>query len=162
MNVKKLLRLLAEYKVKFIIIGAWAFPAYGYIRNTIDIDIFFDPTKANVKRLAKALKEFGYDGIEDLTIEQLLNKKTLFRQYIMDTDIHPFVKGVNFDMVWKSKKEVEIEKIKVFVPSLNHLILMKKAAGRKKDIVDLEFLEEIRKQTKKRSSKPLWQQFLKR
>jgi len=89
-----------------VIIGAWAFPAYGYTRNTFDIDIFFDPTKANVKRLAKALKEFGYDGIEDLTIEQLLNKKTLFRQYIMDTDIHPFVKGVSFDKVWKGKKKV--------------------------------------------------------
>jgi hypothetical protein len=50
MNVKKLLLLLAEHKVKFVIIGAWAFPAYGYTRNTFDIDIFFDPTKANVKR----------------------------------------------------------------------------------------------------------------
>jgi predicted nucleotidyltransferase len=150
MNVKKLLQLLVEHKVRFVIIGAWAFPAYGYTRNTLDIDIFFDPTKANVKRLAEALKKFGYDGIEDLTLEQLLNKKTLFRQYIMDTDIHPFVKGVSFGMVWKEKKEVEIEKIKVFIPSLNHLILMKKAAGRKKDIADLEFLNEIRKQITKK------------
>jgi len=150
MNVKKLLLLLAEHKVKFVIIGAWAFPAYGYTRNTFDIDIFFDATKANVKRLAKALKDFGYDGIEDLTIEQLLNKKTLFRQYIMDTDIHPFVKGVSFDAVWKRKKKVEIENIKVYIPSLDHLILMKKAAGRKKDIADLEFLKEIKKQTTKK------------
>jgi predicted nucleotidyltransferase len=150
MNVKKLLKLLVEYKVKFVIIGAWAFPAYGYTRNTFDIDIFFDPTKANVKRLAKVLKEFGYDGIEDLTIEQLLNKKTLFRQYIMDTDIHPFVKGVKFAEVWKEKKEVEIEKIKVFIPSLEHLIKMKKAAGRKKDLADLEYLEEIKRQTRKK------------
>ena len=150
MNVKKLLRLLVEHKVRFVIIGAWAFPAYGYTRNTLDIDIFFDPTKANVKRLAEALKKFGYDGIEDLTLEQLLNKKTLFRQYIMDTDIHPFVKGVSFGKVWKEKKEAEIEKIKIFIPSLDHLILMKKAAGRKKDIADLEFLNEIRKQTTKK------------
>jgi len=34
--------------------------------------------------------------VEDLTIEQLLKKKTLFRQYILDTDIHPFVAGVEF------------------------------------------------------------------
>jgi len=150
MNVKKLLRLLVEHKVKFVIIGAWAFPAYGYTRNTLDIDIFFDPTKANVKRLTETLKEFGYDGIEDLTIEQLLNKKTLFRQYIMDTDIHPFVAGVSFSEVWKSRAVTEIEKVKVYIPSLKHLISMKKAAGRKKDMADLEFLEEIRKQTTKK------------
>ena len=30
------MRLLAEHKVKLVIIGAWAFPAYGYTRNTID------------------------------------------------------------------------------------------------------------------------------
>lgn len=150
MNVKKLLQLLAEHKVKFIVIGAWAFPAYGYTRNTIDIDIFFEPTRENVSRIVKALAEFGYDGIEELSKVELLNKKTLFRQYIMDTDIHPFVKGVSFEELWKSKKRVEIEKIKVYVPSLEHLIKMKKAAGRKKDLADLEFLKEIRKQIKKK------------
>jgi len=51
---------------------------------------------------------------------------------------------------------VEIEKVQVFVPSLDNLIAMKKAAGRKKDLADLadladlEFLEEIRKQIKKK------------
>lgn len=88
--------------------------------------------------------------MEDLTIEQLIKKKTLFRQYILDTDIHPFVAGVEFKDVWKTKKEVEIEKNRVFVPSLDNLIAMKKAAGRPKDIADLEYLEEIKRQTIKK------------
>jgi len=150
MTIQKLLRLLVEHKVKFLVIGAWVFPAYGFTRNTYDIDIFFNPTKTNVRRLIKALKNVGYDGVEDLTIEQLIKKKTLFRQYILDTDIHPFVAGVEFKDVWKTKKEVEIEKIKVFVPSLDNLIAMKKAAGRPKDIADLEYLEEIKRQTIKK------------
>lgn len=65
-----------------------------------------------------ALKEFGYDGIEDLKMDELMNKKILFRQYILDTDIHPFVAGTNFKEVWRTREEVEIEKVKVFVPSL--------------------------------------------
>jgi len=116
----------------------------------MDIDIFFNPTKNNAERLIKAMSEFGYLGLDDLSLEELIKKKTLFRQYPLNTDIHPFVKGVKFAEVWKAKKEVEIEKIKVFVPSLEHLIKMKKAAGRKKDIADLEFLEEIRKQITKK------------
>ena len=152
MSIKKLLQLLAVHNVKFVVIGAWAFPAYGYTRNTFDIDIFYDATKANIKRLVKALKEVGYNGVEDLTVEQLQKKKTLFRQYILDTDVHPFVAGVEFKDVWKTRKEVEIEKVKVFVPSLENIILMKKAAGRKKDIADLEYLEEIKRQTNSKNN----------
>ncbi len=74
----------------------------------------------------------------------------MFLQYVLDTDIHPYVAGVNFKEVWKTRKEVKIEKVKVFVPSLDNLILMKKATGRTKDLVDLEYLKEIKKQTTKR------------
>jgi hypothetical protein len=64
MIIQKLPRSLVEHKVKFLVIGAWVFPAYGFTRNTYDIDIFFDPTKANVKKLVEALKNFGYDGLK--------------------------------------------------------------------------------------------------
>lgn len=146
MTIKKLLQSLVDHKVKFVVIGGMAFPAYGYVRATYDIDIFFEPTIINVKRLKKALTNFGYLGLEDLTIEQLIKNKTLFRQYPLSTDIHPYVAGVNFKGVWKSKKEIEIENVKVFVPSLESIIAMKKAAGRTKDLADLEYLEEIKRQ----------------
>jgi len=48
---------------------------------------------------------------------------------------------------------VEIEKVKVFVPSLDNLIAMKKAAGRTKDLADLEYLEEIKRQIAKSKKK---------
>lgn len=148
MTIQKLLQLLVDRKVKFVVIGGWALPAYGYTRSTYDIDIFFEPTKANVKRLIGALTDFGYTGVEDLTVEQLMKKKTLFRDFSLDADIHPFVNGVDFKDVWKSKKETEIENVKVFIPSLDDLIVMKKAAGRYKDLMDLEYLKEIKKQIK--------------
>jgi len=40
METEKLLKLLKEHNARFVIIGATAFPVYGYIRATIDIDIF--------------------------------------------------------------------------------------------------------------------------
>jgi len=63
MTIQKLLQSLLDHKVKFLVIGAWAFPAYGYTRNTYDIDIFFESTNPNVKRLIRALKNAGYIGI---------------------------------------------------------------------------------------------------
>ena len=102
MDAEQLLKLLKENHVKFVIIGATAFPVHGYSRATLGIDIFIKPEKTNTQRTLKALKEFGYD-VTDLTIDELLTKKVLIRQYLIETDIHPIVTGVTFEKVWKNK-----------------------------------------------------------
>lgn len=145
MNIQRLLRSLLEHKVKFLIIGAWALPAYGYERMTRDIDIFIKPTRLNAERTIAALKSIGYDIVEDLNIKTLLTKKILLRQFILQTDIHPFVAGIDFDDAWKNRVETEIKGVKVYIPSIEDIIKMKEAAGRGKDIIDLEVLKEIQK-----------------
>ena len=61
MDTEKLLKLLKENKVIFLVIGASAFPVYGYARATLDIDLFIKPDLENIKRTIKALEKFGYD-----------------------------------------------------------------------------------------------------
>ncbi len=144
MDIENLLRLLKENKVDFLIIGATAFPVYGYSRATLDIDIFIRAEKINAKKTLKALNEFGYD-VSDITIEELLMNKILIRQYILETDIHPFVAGVEFEEVWKNKIKNKIGDIEVYFPSLDDIIKMKKAAARNKDLEDLKILEKIKR-----------------
>jgi hypothetical protein len=43
MDTEKLLKLLKENKAVFLVIGASAFPVYGYARATLDIDLFVKP-----------------------------------------------------------------------------------------------------------------------
>ncbi|MEW6556635.1 MAG: hypothetical protein AB1349_04680 [Elusimicrobiota bacterium] len=150
MNIEQLLKLLKEHNVKFLVIGAEAFPAYGYARATFDIDIFIEPIEENAKKAIKALKEFGYDIIEDTTLENFLTKKTLIRQYVLPTDIHPFVTGINFKEVWKNKIRAKIGDTYVYFPALKDMIKMKKAAGRVKDKEDLKYLTAILKRKKKK------------
>ncbi len=147
MDAEKLLRLLKEHKVNFVIIGATAFPVHGYARATLDIDIFLRPRKKNAEKAWSALKEFGYE-MTDVSIEDLLQKKLLIRQYAVETDIHPFVKGVSFDQVWKNKVRAKFGNTFVYFASLDDLIKMKQAAGRPKDLEDLKILSEIKKLTK--------------
>src|SRR6266853_3808884 len=137
MNLRKLLSSLLDHKVQYVIIGAWAFPAHGYKRYTGDIDIFIKPTASNVARTRKALLEIGYEVVRDTPPRMFLTTKVLIRQYELETDIHPFVKGVSFEEVWKNRIEAEIEGVPVFVPSLEDIIKMKRAAGRQKDKIDL-------------------------
>ncbi len=152
MDTESLLKLLKESKVDFVVIGATAFPVHGYARTTLDIDIFIKPARENAEKVWKTLKKFGYD-MADITIEDLLTKKLLIRQYAVETDIHPHVKGISFDEVWKNKVREKFGKTFVYFAGLDDLIKMKKAAGRTKDLEDLKMLQEIRKMKKKGKKK---------
>lgn len=144
MNTEKLLKLLKENHVKFVIIGATAFPVHGYSRATLDIDIFIKPEKGNAQKTLKALECFGYD-VADVTIDDLLTKKVLIRQYLVETDIHPVVKGVTFERIWKNKVKARFGETYVWFASLDDLIAMKKAASRTKDKEDLKYLRALKK-----------------
>ena len=143
MDTERLLQLLKEHKVVFIVIGASAFPVYGYARATLDIDIFIRPDIPNAKRTMRALEAFGYD-LMDLCPEDFLKNKILIRQYKVEADFHPFVKGVVFENVWKNRIRAKYGKTAVNFPSLDDMIKMKKAAGRAIDKEDLKYLLRIK------------------
>jgi predicted nucleotidyltransferase len=147
-DTEGLLKSLKEHKVRFVIIGATAFPVHGYARATLDIDIFINPNKENAERTWQALKAFGYD-VSDIKVEDLINKKLLIRQYAVETDIHPFVKGVSFNEVWKNKVTAKFGSTFAHFASLDDLIKMKHAAGRAKDLEDIRYLKRLKRKTKK-------------
>lgn len=151
MDTKTLLRLLNENKVNYVVIGATAGVAHGFSRLTKDIDIFVEPTFENMQKTFEALKAFGYD-VTDTSIEEALQKKLLFRGYILRTDIHPSVLGVDWKTVWKNKVQYKFQGEEVYFCSLDDLIQMKKAAGRPQDLEDLRHLEEIKKQLSAKNS----------
>ena len=142
METEDLLRSLNAHNVKYVIIGATAFPVHGYVRATLDIDIFIESSMENGKKILKALSDFGYD-ITDLTIEDILAKKILIREYTVETDLHPFVKGANFQEVWNTRIREKYGKTPANFANLENLIKMKKAAGRVKDLEDLKYLEKL-------------------
>lgn len=144
MDTESLLKSLKDHKVQFVIIGATAFPVHGYSRATLDIDIFIRPEISNAKKTRSALVDFGYD-VTDIAVDELLTKKILIRQYLVETDIHPYVKGVSFDDVWKHKVKAKFGDTFVWFASLNDLIKMKRAAGRPKDREDLKYLLRLKK-----------------
>ena len=144
MDTEALLRSLNALDVRYVVIGATAFPVHGYARATLDVDVFIEPAQANAERVLAALAAFGYD-VSDLSVEDLLTKKVLIRQYVVQADIHPFVKGVDFEGVWRNRVVARIGRTEAAFASLSDLILMKRAAGRPKDLEDLRVLLELEK-----------------
>jgi predicted nucleotidyltransferase len=127
-----------------VIIGATAFPVHGYARATLDVDVFIEDTPENAARVREALLEFGYD-LSDVSVDDLRTKKVLIRQYLLEVDVHPFVKGVTFAEVWQRRVEDRIGETTAPFASLDDLIRMKEAAGRPKDIEDLRALHRLRR-----------------
>ena len=143
MDTEDLLKSLKEHRVDFVIIGATAMPVHGYVRASLDIDIFIRPERGNAERVLEALKTFGYD-MSDVSVDDLLRKKLLIRQYEVETDIHPFVKGMSFERIWGNKVEANFGKTSVYFASLDDLIEMKKASGRPQDLLDLKYLIKLK------------------
>lgn len=143
MDIESLLKSLNEHCVEYVVIGATAFPVHGYARATLDIDIFIRPTAENARRTRQALAAFGYD-LDSVTDGELLTRKVLIRQYLVEADIHPFVRGVTFDEVWERRIQDRIGDTPAAFASLDDLIRMKEAAGRPKDLEDLRVLRRLR------------------
>jgi hypothetical protein len=82
--------------------------------------------------------------MSDVTVAELLSKKILIRQYTLETDVHPFVKGVSFEEVWTRRVEERIGATPTAFAGLEDLIRMKEAAARPKDLEDLRVLRRLR------------------
>jgi hypothetical protein len=150
MDTESLLTSLNANDVRYVVIGATAFPVHGYARATLDVDIFIDATVDNAQRTLAALEAVGYD-VTDITIDDLLTRKLLIRQYILETDIHPYVVGATFDEVWRNRVQDRIGETPASFASLDDLIRMKQAAGRPKDLEDLRVLRRLRQDSMPRS-----------
>jgi len=142
-DIESLLRSLNDHEVEYVLIGATAFPVHGYARATLDVDVFIRATPENVRRTRLALTAFGYD-VRDVTDQEFLTKKILIRQYMVETDVHPFVRGVTFDEVWSRRILDRLGETAAAFASLDDLIRMKEAAGRPKDLEDLRVLRRLR------------------
>lgn len=148
MDTESLLKSLNDHGVRYVVIGAAAFPIHGYARATLDIDVLIDPTRENAERTYAALTAFGFDT-SDLRVDDLLDFKVLVRQYVVALDVHPHVAGVSFDEVWRKRTSGQFKSTTVYFASLDDLIAMKEAAGRPKDVEDLRHLKLIRERRAK-------------
>ncbi len=139
-DFKEFLRLLEEHEVEYLLIGGYAVGFYGYVRATADLDIWVRREPRNAQRLVDALKAFGFDLPE-------LSASLFLAENIVRMGVPPFrielmtsLSGVEFDECYRDSCSVEIDAVPVRIIGLDHLKKNKRAAGRHKDLDDLEHL----------------------
>jgi predicted nucleotidyltransferase len=142
-DFRDLLRSLNEEEVDYLVIGGMAVNYHGHHRSTGDLDLWVAVNIENEDRLARALRKFGFSE-ETVSRRPLLEKPKFIRigEAPIRVEIHTEIAGVEFgECLPRSRKET-IQGILVPFIGLEDLRKNKKAAGRLKDLADLEALSD--------------------
>lgn len=111
-DYRDMLQVLADEKVRFLLVGAYALAAHGYPRATMDIDIWVMPSPQNADAVLRALELFGAP-LHNLTKEDLQKNGTIFQIGVVPRriDIITSASGLQFEETFRRSLSVNIEGI---------------------------------------------------
>lgn len=147
----ELLRRLSEAEVDFVVVGGLAVNAWGVVRGTKDVDIVIALEPENVKRVAEvAVAAGGHVQQGQALLGTPISIASALAggdQVAIETDlgrldiVHGLDGMLSYEQLRPRAVEAEILGVSVAVCSVDDLKAMKRAAGRTRDLADLEDLE---------------------
>jgi len=140
-DFSEFLKLLNSTGVEYLLIGGYAVAIHGYVRATNDLDIWIRISASNAASIVRALREFGFTE-PHLNDKLFLKSGNVIRLGMppMRLELLTFIAGVDFDDCYRERTVVTLGDVTVPVISLARLRQNKQAAGRSKDLIDLEHL----------------------
>jgi len=159
LDPEPLLRFLHERGVEHILIGGVAVAAHGYPRPSKDLDIVPSPTAENLNRLAHPLiglhahpAELGDFAADELPADATRAEDlALGGNFRLETDlgaldIMQWISGIEatdlFAELDRDALTFTLDNVPIRYCSLQHLRAMKRAAGRPRDLDDLQQLPD--------------------
>jgi hypothetical protein len=153
-----ILEALQRHSVRHVVVGGVATVLRGYPRLTLDLDLAIDLDRAG--EAIDSLLELGlvpllpvdpHDFADPETRRHWIEERNLTVFTLGDPD-DPFrqvdifaVNPLPFEDLWTQASTVQFGSVAARVASVEHLIAMKRMAGRAKDLEDIEALEAIRR-----------------
>jgi predicted nucleotidyltransferase len=147
------LRTLTQHGVAFVVIGGIGGRLHGSTTVTGDVDICHARDPANLERLAEALGSLNarLRGVDD-GVPFVVDAASLgagdhftFTTDAGDIDCMGTPAGVaGFEELDANASSLDLDGFSIRVASLDDLIRMKRAAGRPKDLIEVEVLGALR------------------
>jgi len=159
-DFRKLLCSLVEAKVAFVVIGGLAVISHGHVRLTADLDLCYARSSENLERLAAALLPLhpslrGAPAGLPFVLDARTLRSGLNFTLMTDAgaiDLLGEVTGIGmYEELAPSADQLVLYGHSVHVLSLELLERSKVAAGRPKDLFDLEALAAIRRRNSAKS-----------
>jgi hypothetical protein len=142
-DFKEFLALLNSERVEYLIVGGYAVSYYGYPRPTGDMDIWVAIHPDNASKLVSALSKFGF-GDAGATRELFMTPGRIVRMGVPPVRIEVLnsVSGVEFAACRSRRVDTELDGVPVSIIARDDLVANKLAAGRQKDLNDVEHLRK--------------------
>lgn len=157
LDFEELLSALSKERVEFLIVGAYAVMAVTEPRYTKDLDVWVRPTRANAKRVYRALETFGAP-LANLDVRDLERVGIVFQIGVepVRIDILTQVDGLDFEGAYARATFGKYGRAEVGFLSVADLIKNKRYVGRPQDLLDVAKLEAIapKKVSRKRKAAP--------
>ncbi|MBI4005283.1 MAG: hypothetical protein HY356_01335 [Gammaproteobacteria bacterium] len=153
MFIKKVIRALEQYHVRYALVGGYAVALHGATRGTVDIDIVITLNLKTFKNTEKAFKSIGLEPRLPVTADEVFGFR---EEYIKNRNLvaWSFVSPRNpMEMVdvviTENLKDIRtVNKaafdMKIKVAAIDDLIMIKKKSNRKQDREDIKALEKLR------------------
>jgi hypothetical protein len=150
LDAERILQVLAEHEVDYVLIGGLAVQTHGHVRTTNDADLIPAPGPDNLRRLAAALRSLGArvlnPGEEKTAVDATMLARATIWQFVTREGgidvMHEVPGGRSYAELSKSALHVKLGHVDVPVVGLDDLIQMKLARGRPVDIADVAALTD--------------------
>ena len=143
-DFRDFLTALNDQQVRYILVGGFSVILHGYARTTGDMDIWVERSTENYLKLKKAFLQFGMP-VFDMTEDNFLSHPNwdvfTFGTPPVAIDIMVTLKGLDFATCYQRSVLFEDDDLKIRTIHKNDLVKAKQAAGRSKDLDDLENLQ---------------------
>ncbi len=138
---------LNQHHVEYLVVGGQAVNVYGYIRATLDLDIWINKTNENLERLKKAFLSLGYNNkksSEAISYFKENHKITIPKDQNLVEILDEMVLKSDFSTSFSKKNTENIEGLSFNVIDIDTLIDIKSRSNRLQDLSDAEKLKEIK------------------
>jgi hypothetical protein len=146
-SFEKLLALLAESKVDFILVGGVAVTIQGYVRFTEDVDILIQDSAENKERLLLGLANYGEGFAKELTVDDFTDEEGAIRiiEEVEQCQIDIFTKmnARKYDDVAIDADIFHVAGYEIKLASKASLIGWKSNSTREKDRIDAMALSRL-------------------
>ena len=146
-SFEKLLVLLADANVEFVLVGGLAVALQGYVRFTEDVDLLMDASPDNVMRLLTTLASYGEGFARELSPQDFTVEEGALRVVEeveqCQIDLFTMLSGRKFSDVVKDADTFQIQGREIRYASKSSLIGWKEKSVREKDRLDALALRRL-------------------
>ncbi len=157
-DIASILKALSDARVRYVVVGGVAVVLHGHLRVTADLDLVVALDRPNILAALSALESLGYRPRAPVAAQEFADPDTraawirdkdmkvfsLWSARLPETGVDLFVEEpIPFRDLEGGARAAELHGAKAPIASIEHLIAMKRKAGRPRDAEDIAALRDI-------------------